>query len=104
MNHNAKWARDNLEDASRLTDSELIQISEKAWRRNRGVMLACFTVGVVIISRFDDRVSHSLLGHDAAFWQTLLVAGAMGGMLGAVVHLIFQPFLRSHIRELVGRE
>ena len=104
MNHNARWARENLEDASGLSDSRLIQISEAAWGKYRVARAGVILAGFALVFAFDDRVIRYVLGAEPSFWQASLVTGTMAGLVVGTVHYIFQRYLRSYIREAVSRE
>ena len=101
MYQNAKWARENLAGVSSKSDAELQQISERAWLQYRVARFVFFGIGFFLIFVFNDQVSRVLFGPVGARWQSLLIVVVLGGLLGLVGHLVFQPYVRSHIRKIV---
>ena len=104
MDKNSKWARANIPEAANLSDSELSNISRNAWNHYRFVYGAVFGIGVfVYIGFLGDPLVQAFL-EKPSFWHYLLGAMIFGGLLGGMLAMIFQEFVRRRIRKSVTSE
>mgnify|MGYP001549714242 FL=1 len=104
MDKNSKWARANVPEAANLSDSELSNISRNAWNHYRVVYATAFGIGLFVYTGFlDDQFVQAFL-EKPSFWHYLVGAMMFGGLLGGVLAMIIQAFVRRRIRKSVTSE
>ena len=104
MDRNANWARANIPGAANLSDSELSTISRSAWKHYRVTFAVVFGLGVFVYTGFlDDRFIGAFLD-DPSLSHYLVGAMIFGGLLGGVLAMLIQVFVRQRIRKMVSSE
>lgn len=101
MDKSATWARTNLPEAARLSDTELQAISSATWRVYRKAQAVVLGVAFFLyLVYLDDHISRAIFD-DTSFTHRLAIAMIFGAVLGGLLGWLFQALVRRRIRNVV---